>query len=442
MVEVADDARDRMRGPNWFVGEGKLESPDVEAFRRADPWFVIESSTLPGVYPSFREARPGESLNGIPKERIVRNGSGIPRAIFEPGRLRQSYLCGDSNAVRGFRSLAEATSRTLIGASELEGSELAADVADLLRNPRRGIRCVFGTVIDPPRTFVAVGWQAGVRVYPEGVLIDLPISESPPGVGHWLLLLHRLSWGRIPGSPLQGQRLAWHENTTVPYEWVVEKEFDTGFPKPWRERFAQIPTTSYYSVLGEREHPLDVALASTFAIELLLSAKPRSAGDSKSISTKKVRLFYSYSHRDEKRRDKLEDHLAVLKRNGVIESWHDRKIGAGDDWKGKLDAELEVADIILLLVSSDFLNSDYCYDVEMKRALERHAQGSAKVIPIILKPCLWTDAPFGRLQALPTDGKAVTTWSNQDKAFTDIAKGLSEQIREWSERAAPPDLGP
>lgn len=149
------------------------------------------------------------------------------------------------------------------------------------------------------------------------------------------------------------------------------------------------------------------------------------------VEGKKIRLFYSYSHRDETLRNKLEAHLAVLKRKGVIENWHDRRIGAGDDWKGSIDAEIEAADIILLLVSSDFLNSDYCYDVEMRQALERHDRGSAKVIPIILKPCLWTDAPFGKLQALPTDGKAVTTWSNQDKAFTDIAKGLSEQIRQW-----------
>ena len=149
-----------------------------------------------------------------------------------------------------------------------------------------------------------------------------------------------------------------------------------------------------------------------------------------------MRLFYSYSHKDERLRDKLESHLAVLRRTGLIENWHDRKIGAGGDWKGKIAAEFEAADMILLLVSSDFLNSDYCYDVEVKRAMERHAQGNAKVIPIILKPCLWTDAPFGRLQALPTDGKAVTTWSNQDKAFTDIAKGLSEQIRQWSGRTA------
>jgi hypothetical protein len=150
------------------------------------------------------------------------------------------------------------------------------------------------------------------------------------------------------------------------------------------------------------------------------------------VKGRKVRLFYSYSHRDERLRDKLERHLATLKRNGVIESWHDRKIGAGNEWKGGIDANLEAADIILLLVSSDFIDSDYCYDIEMKRSMERHDQGSAKVIPIILRSCIWSTAPFGKLQALPTDAKAVTSWSNRDEAFTDIAKGLSVQIRQMT----------
>jgi TIR domain len=147
---------------------------------------------------------------------------------------------------------------------------------------------------------------------------------------------------------------------------------------------------------------------------------------------RKVRLFYSYSHRDELLRNKLEDHLAVLKRNGVIENWHDRKIGAGNEWKGAIDSHLEAADVILLLVSSSFISSDYCYDIEMKRAMERHEQGSAKVIPVILKECVWQAAPFGKLLALPTDGKAVTSWRNRDRAFTDIAKGLSYHIRQMT----------
>jgi hypothetical protein len=149
----------------------------------------------------------------------------------------------------------------------------------------------------------------------------------------------------------------------------------------------------------------------------------------------KIRVFYSYSHRDEPHRNRLEDHLTVLRRNGLIENWHDRKIGAGNDWQGTIDANLEAADVILLLVSSDFLASDYCYDVEMKRAMERHKQGSAKVIPVILRDCHWQAAPFGKLQALPTDGRAVTSWGNRDEAFTDIAKGICDQVQQMTIRS-------
>ena len=99
-----------------------------------------------------------------------------------------------------------------------------------------------------------------------------------------------------------------------------------------------------------------------------------------------VELFYSYSHRDERLRDRVDTHLAVLKREGLISSWHDRKIGAGVEWKDQIDAHLDRARVILLLVSPDFLASDYCYDREMKRALERHEAGLARVIPVILRP--------------------------------------------------------
>src|SRR5262249_402481 len=104
------------------------------------------------------------------------------------------------------------------------------------------------------------------------------------------LLLHRLAWRRILGSPLQGGRLAWAENTTVPYEWVSEHQFSLDFPNEWRARFAQIPTTSYYSVLGDEAHPLDVNLASAIAIDLLLSAKTKS---SSSRETTPIKVDYS-----------------------------------------------------------------------------------------------------------------------------------------------------
>ncbi|MCB9922429.1 MAG: toll/interleukin-1 receptor domain-containing protein [Planctomycetaceae bacterium] len=135
-------------------------------------------------------------------------------------------------------------------------------------------------------------------------------------------------------------------------------------------------------------------------------------------------LFYSYSHCDECLRDELERHLSSLKREGLISHWHDRRIEGGEEWKTKIDDGLESAHLILLLVSSDFLASDYCYNIEMKRALERHHAGHARVIPIILRSCDWSAAPFHSIQALPKDGMAVTSWSNQDEAFTDIAKSI------------------
>src|SRR5438046_624453 len=105
-------------------------------------------------------------------------------------------------------------------------------------------------------------------------------------------------------------------------------------------------------------------------------------------------LFFSYSHRDEEYREELEKHLAMLKRQGRISAWHDRRIVAGDDIDHTIDHHLEAADIILFLVSPDFLHSDYCYDVEARRAMERHERGTCTVIPIILRPCDWHEAPF------------------------------------------------
>ncbi|MGB3493105.1 MAG: AAA-like domain-containing protein [Elainellaceae cyanobacterium] len=139
-----------------------------------------------------------------------------------------------------------------------------------------------------------------------------------------------------------------------------------------------------------------------------------------------VDVFFSYSHRDEKLRDKLALHLAMLQRQDVIRSWHDRKISAGTEWAQEIDDKLNSAGIILLLVSDHFLASDYCYDVEMKRAIERHDAGEAIVVPIILKPVDWSGAPFGKLQAFPKDAKPVTKWSNRDEAFLNIARGIRE----------------
>jgi HEAT repeat protein len=155
-------------------------------------------------------------------------------------------------------------------------------------------------------------------------------------------------------------------------------------------------------------------------------------------TTQFMKLFFSYAHKDEPLRDELAKHLSLLKRQNIITDWHDRNITAGTDWAQAIDHNLNTADIILLLISSDFLASDYCYDKEMTRALERHDKSTARVIPIILRPCDWHSAPFGKLQALPKDAKPVTEWDNQDKAFTNIAQGIRKAVAELQQRKSSP----
>jgi len=145
-------------------------------------------------------------------------------------------------------------------------------------------------------------------------------------------------------------------------------------------------------------------------------------------ASKVVEVFFSYSHRDEALRDELAIHLTMLKQQGIIAAWHDREITTGTEWAGEIDAHLNSASIILLLVSADLLVSDYCYDLEMQRALQRHESGEALVIPLILRSCDWTSAPFGKLQALPKNAKPVIEWRDREEAFLDISQGILRAI--------------
>jgi len=152
------------------------------------------------------------------------------------------------------------------------------------------------------------------------------------------------------------------------------------------------------------------------------------------MTSKPVEIFFSYSHKDEPFREQLETHLSMLKRQGLIKPWHDRMITAGDEWKGQIDDNLNAADIVLLLVTANFLASDYCYDIEMTRAIERHEIGEARVIPIILAPVEgWMHSPFAKLQVLPKDGKPVTKWDDRDEAFVNVAQGIRRAIESLSQ---------
>lgn len=141
-----------------------------------------------------------------------------------------------------------------------------------------------------------------------------------------------------------------------------------------------------------------------------------------------AKVFYSYAHADEEFRVQLETQLKILERNGLVRGWHDRRISAGQQWEEQIDLNLDDADVILLLISSDFLASDYCYETETIRALERHEEKDAVVVPVILRPCLWHDSHFAKLQALPRDGKAITLWANRDEAWLDVASGLKRAV--------------
>jgi len=149
-----------------------------------------------------------------------------------------------------------------------------------------------------------------------------------------------------------------------------------------------------------------------------------------------LRLFYCYSHEDSGLRKKLEEHLSLLKREGLIAEWYDGKIGPGKDIDEAIDENLARSDIVLLLISAAFLHSDYCWDEEMSRAVERHKQGLARVIPIIVRPVEdgWQTTIFGGLKALPKDGKPVTRWSNRDSAWADIVNGIRKAAKELQER--------
>ena len=147
-------------------------------------------------------------------------------------------------------------------------------------------------------------------------------------------------------------------------------------------------------------------------------------------ASKVLKIFYCYARKDKPLREEMDLHLSTLKRLNHIITWADHEIDPGEDWANSIDSHLNEADIIFLLISPNFMGSDYCYGIEMRRALERHKQKQARVIPIILRPVDWEDAPFSRLQILPTNALPVTSWADRDAAFADIVKNLRPMIKE------------
>jgi hypothetical protein len=154
----------------------------------------------------------------------------------------------------------------------------------------------------------------------------------------------------------------------------------------------------------------------------------------------RLKMFCSYAHEDRQHLDQLLEHIKVLQHAGILDPWTDGSIQAGEEWASKISDNLEQSDIILLLVSSSFIASEYCYKIEMERAIELHEQGHAATIPIIVRPCYWQVTPFRKLQALPAGAKAVTTWENIDQAWADVTRGIGAKAEALAKDRTPEPL--
>jgi hypothetical protein len=147
------------------------------------------------------------------------------------------------------------------------------------------------------------------------------------------------------------------------------------------------------------------------------------------MSAGPVRVFYSYSHADGRMLERLQKHLAMLRRHGLISEWHDRDIEAGAEWRDEIARELDRADLILLLISADFLASDFCYEQEMVQAVARAERGETTVIGVMLRPVDgWELSPFARFQVVPRNARPITQWASADEAYSDVAASIRSAI--------------
>lgn len=145
-------------------------------------------------------------------------------------------------------------------------------------------------------------------------------------------------------------------------------------------------------------------------------------------------VFISYSQHDEPMMRQLVAHLSMLE----ADLWPDRMLVGGERWAETLDDRLNTAEIVLLLVSHNFLSSNFCMKVELTRALERERKGETKIIPVIISDCDWENAPFNQFQILPTNRKAIESWEKQNEAFKDVVKGIRQKIAEIQPRPESP----
>lgn len=140
-------------------------------------------------------------------------------------------------------------------------------------------------------------------------------------------------------------------------------------------------------------------------------------------------IFLSYAHEDTDIMNKLRTHLSPLVRKGLATVWYDRDIQPGEEWAPAINRHLRTAEIILFLVSVDFISSEYCYKIEMQEALDRHERNETCVIPVLMRPVDdWQHTPFGKIQAIPRNGKPIRSWNDKDEALAQVAREIRTVI--------------
>ena len=274
-------------------------------------------------------------------------------------------------------------------------------------------------------------WRSGVILQFEGcralVKADVPdkrvqvLVDGPVKNRRRLLAVIRSDFDRIHASISE---LKPKEMVRVPErpEHLIDYQDLTIFEQKGRKQFERV-------IGGDV-----VEISVTQLLDGVDLSRPRPRAEGHAMADSPLKVFYSYAHKDEQLRNEMETHLKILEHQGLISPWHDRLIRPGDEWAKEIDVNLKIADIILLLVSADFIASKYCYSVEMKLALERHEAGEARVIPVIIRDVNWKGAPFAKLQSLPKDGKAVTRWSDRDAAWRDVSEGIERAVESIRER--------
>lgn len=237
------------------------------------------------------------------------------------------------------------------------------------------------------------------------IVRDAKLDWIEPRSGPWLIHLDKLSELLKTSRELQFSNI---------WEWF----------KGWARIYPKLALKKYIP----RVFPSQAHLPASPEGYVTFLIRPEDVmPDPKSVST-----FLSYAREDEGFKKLLETHLSSLRREGRITHWDDRKITAGNEWRTEIEKQLDAARLIILMISAYFIESEFCFSIELKRALERHESGEARVVPIIVRPCDWKNSPVSKLQALPTDGKPITTWTPRDMAYVNIVEGLRKVIDEMT----------